>query len=495
MDWSKLENIIFVSAIGVLTLFLAVSAIVVIVKGKRRCGGFDVFLRIMSSLVLALSVVLFAAFVFTQLDGSYRIDVSGEPTLVFGTASIVLPLPDLFVALSTTVGSNLVTVALIISLATLICDCLSANVKKDKLETKSDDGTEISNADNGERLESAAVDETTDKAHDASTESAPAGVADGDEASDETDDETPAVCDEADEASDRPWYNEDGKFDMDEPVRDESQNLVGDENADVEESFDAVSADDESAERDGAADEETEAEATEDNDEQSDGEVEVEQDDESDADMPFDESAAARGSEEYTDETIVEAFEDNYEADNACQTEVADEADETDGETDNEADDTPWYAQTGETESEESGENTVEEREQTQERAASADTVEPDRDIYIPEIRTVERTESAPRTAGAKRESRENTRRPARTQRRSVPPRQSKQVEPTMAERAASAAIRNGAKRSSSKLPVNRRYVILDRRSAVNIFSDYLKERDKTDKDKLESSINTIIIK
>ncbi len=45
------------------------------------------------------------------------------------------------------------------------------------------------------------------------------------------------------------------------------------------------------------------------------------------------------------------------------------------------------------------------------------------------------------------------------------------------------------------RLPVNKRYIILDRKSAVNMFNEYLKERDRADKDKLESNINTIILK
>ena len=44
------------------------------------------------------------------------------------------------------------------------------------------------------------------------------------------------------------------------------------------------------------------------------------------------------------------------------------------------------------------------------------------------------------------------------------------------------------------KLPVTRRYVILDRRNAVNMFGEYLRERNKAEKEKLQSSINTIII-
>ncbi len=52
-----------------------------------------------------------------------------------------------------------------------------------------------------------------------------------------------------------------------------------------------------------------------------------------------------------------------------------------------------------------------------------------------------------------------------------------------------------GSPGENKRLPVNRRYVIIDRHSAVNMFGKYLKERDVENKDKLESSINTIIIK
>ena len=45
------------------------------------------------------------------------------------------------------------------------------------------------------------------------------------------------------------------------------------------------------------------------------------------------------------------------------------------------------------------------------------------------------------------------------------------------------------------KLPITRRYVILDRRNAVNMFGEYLKERNQAEKDKLKSSLDTIIIK
>lgn len=46
-----------------------------------------------------------------------------------------------------------------------------------------------------------------------------------------------------------------------------------------------------------------------------------------------------------------------------------------------------------------------------------------------------------------------------------------------------------------TELPVTKRYVILNRRNVVNMFSEYLGSKDKTEQEKLTSSINTIIYK
>lgn len=44
-------------------------------------------------------------------------------------------------------------------------------------------------------------------------------------------------------------------------------------------------------------------------------------------------------------------------------------------------------------------------------------------------------------------------------------------------------------------LPVNRRYVVQNRRNVVNMFNEYLNSKEKDEKEKLESSLNTIILK
>ncbi len=44
-------------------------------------------------------------------------------------------------------------------------------------------------------------------------------------------------------------------------------------------------------------------------------------------------------------------------------------------------------------------------------------------------------------------------------------------------------------------LPVGRRYVVQNRRNVVNMFNDYLNTKDKEEKERLENSLNTIILK
>ena len=132
MDWSKTENIIFVSVVGAAILFFLATAIAVIAKGKRACKAGDVLLRIASSLAFACSVAMLACVVLSQLTGGYRIDVTAAPTLYFGSRTVVLPMPRLFEALATSVGSSLVTGITVVSLIALVCDCLLANKKAHK---------------------------------------------------------------------------------------------------------------------------------------------------------------------------------------------------------------------------------------------------------------------------------------------------------------------------------------------------------------------------
>ena len=44
-------------------------------------------------------------------------------------------------------------------------------------------------------------------------------------------------------------------------------------------------------------------------------------------------------------------------------------------------------------------------------------------------------------------------------------------------------------------LPMTKRHVIINRRNVVNMFSEYLKTKSADEKERIESSINTIIIK
>ncbi len=125
----------------------------------------------------------------------------------------------------------------------------------------------------------------------------------------------------------------------------------------------------------------------------------------------------------------------------------------------------------------------------------------PNRNIYFPRVRTISRYADEPAQAArkpaaaksgasgakaaAQKPAAKGGKRPA-AQKSAQTPRKNQGA----AKRTASASGDD-----SRKLPVNRRYVIIDRRSAVNMFGDYLRERDGESKDKLKSSISTIILK
>ncbi len=126
-----------------------------------------------------------------------------------------------------------------------------------------------------------------------------------------------------------------------------------------------------------------------------------------------------------------------------------------------------------------------------------------DRDGYIPKIRTIERAQKPASDRAVRQTARVSAAKSAPSAAKknvssggskAEPTRGNKSSKPTQ-KAAKKGGKANGARTDAKKLPVTRRYVILDKTSAVNIFSDYLKERDKAEKDKLTSSINTIIIK
>ena len=119
---------------------------------------------------------------------------------------------------------------------------------------------------------------------------------------------------------------------------------------------------------------------------------------------------------------------------------------------------------------------------------------EPNRDIYIPRIRTIVRK---PAPAAVKRDAEQKPKKRAATaggKSKTGGGKQTASKQPAK-KRGANGAANAKPSVKNKTLPVTKRYVILDRTSAVNVFSEYLKERDKADKDRLESNIETIIIK
>lgn len=66
---------------------------------------------------------------------------------------------------------------------------------------------------------------------------------------------------------------------------------------------------------------------------------------------------------------------------------------------------------------------------------------------------------------------------------------------PVSVETKAETVEKKEAVAAASDALITRRHIIMNRRNVVNMFSDYLKNRDGQDKEKLEGSINTIIIK
>lgn len=135
LNWSSIFNIAFVSALAALIVFFLVSTIVVAAKGKRKCNAFDVILRILSTLVFIASVAMLAAAVLTMISGSFGIAIVADvPLLVVGESVTELPLPELFVALSSSIGLMLVALLFICSLAALIVDCLVANKTTKKVK-------------------------------------------------------------------------------------------------------------------------------------------------------------------------------------------------------------------------------------------------------------------------------------------------------------------------------------------------------------------------
>ncbi len=529
MDFNKLENIIFVSVVGVLALFLLVMTFYVISKGRRKTSGLDIFIRILAVIVLIASAGLVALAVFTDLGGGFRIAVTGDKAVfIAGGSATELPLGVLFATLSSAVGHAIAVGLFLISLMALVSDCLLAKrkygKKKDAVKKTPEQIKRDAELEKIRKLSDAAVRKTSSAA----------------EKSDVKAEKKPEVQNDVEHESEQPAAEEEPSFDWRVETPKTSNEFVGishSQNTDADfDSFDDFDAGDdgERENADGLQDvpnEDAQAEyknqdhgfsdVTENSyGEQSEPEPEPAHDEKPwyEQDSPADERIIAEAlsdepAQQNTpladelaspiDEDVndIEAFDEDELADEPYGQDVQDERYEN-------------YEQPEKYEQDERDEyepdvNDVRERQ---------DEYEPDRNIYIPGIRTVTRTPRvarpapapAPEKASDKKRSAKPTAVKAQKQRKPAAQKRSanaaKATEPSKSSKPTAVKAQTEKKPAKAvkpqkktvdprKLPVTRRYVILDRTNAVNIFSNYLKEREKAEKDKLESSINTIIIK
>lgn len=487
MDWSKLENIIFVAVTAVLAVTLLIAAFVIMSKGKRKTCALDILLRVVSIITLAASVVMFVAALFADFEGEYRIAItSGEQiaaTLVLGVKTIELPFPQLFATLATTTGHELVVCLLVISLIVLVLDFMtakrkygaankSARKRADKPAAKTpEDAKRAAELERIKRLGDAAVKKTNAAASSNSSETAQAPAQPAPEKQDRN--EEPDWLKHPTSAD---WRAEENSGNS------EFVGLSGLDDGDRD--FDTFD------DTDGGADDDREDRPWyEQTDETS--EPDAVENDSSEAET--DDAEAFDERETETDDADLDAFDgaEVYEDLEANETAEADEAyDAVDVREAEELFDAQGDDARDDYETVEAGGD--------EEREAS-DGVEPDRDIYIPKMRTIARDTVKP-AARRTGERAATGNKPAASRAGET----SSEKKPATKNRASAKSSSNGKPKSTKgakkphdpkSLPVTRRYVILDRTSAVNIFSDYLKERDKADKDKLESSISTIIIK
>ena len=463
LDWSSIFNIAFVSAMGALIVFLLVSAIVVAAKGKRRFNAFDIILRIISALVFMAATAMLASVVLSMLDGKYCIvltpaaeSVNPAAALVFGEKVIELPFPELFLALSSTIGSDLAAVLFVCALAALIVDCVVANKKKPSAAAQK----------SAEQLKREKELEKIKKIGDSAVQKTKA-AADTDKKPEKASDDGASQSDWRAEKSEPAEFvgvkkSAPSDFDTFDDVEAPESNAVHDVRTTEFAEFDAKL--DEVLNGDTA----TEAQS-EQFDEAVEPDAETEPEPES---LVLDEQAPA-------DEDATENEHDELEN---AEEEAAEPKEEPVIDADENVEDSDADATEPETEPESerdeeeaiSGEKTAE----VELDDESDDGVAIDRDIYILGMRTITRTTERPAAA-----------KPASAVKKAT-------VATTKPAAAKSGAAKTGKGKTpdAKKLPVNRRYVILDRRNAVNMFGEYLKERDRAAKDKLQSSINTIII-
>ncbi len=524
MDFSKLENIIFVAVSAALALFLLVAFFVSVSKGKHKTNGFDIFTRIVSILTLIVYAVLFVAAIFSEFTGDYRIAlVTEDPisaTLIFGTYTLELPLPQLFITLSTRIGREILLIMVVLSFIVTVANFMSGKRKYGAAKRSKDKKSDKKQKQSPEEIKRAAELEKIKRLGDAAVKKtnavASSAAADNSSAKSESPAEKSAADEEPDwlkaATGEGDWRSSDG----------EKSEFVGvsrlsDSDADFD-TFDEPAREPEKPwyEPDGSTDADTDTyiadEAVDEPDEPEDeptaadgDEVIDEPEPEANIDEVYDETEPTDGVDETIDddEEPEEYVEEPTETDEPTSDEVYDDTDES--YTDEAIDDTDDvdYASSaaGKAEAEyENGEHYEEDGYADNYADADDGEIEPNRDIYIPRVRTIERRKKSAkdpkpdpkREAVEAVEEKEEAVKPVA--KKSGGAKKNKPSGGKSAKSGKSANKGKGGKKDPKTLPVTRRYVILDRQSAVNIFSEYLKERDKADKDKLEASISTIII-
>ncbi len=511
LDWSNIFNIAFVAGAGALGLFFLVSTIVVAVKGKRKCNAFDVILRISATLAFIAATVMFACAILTMLDGdpsiSFAQDGSGATLVILGK-SVQLPLVDLFVLLSTTVGSELVIALFICSLAALIVDCLVANKRSEKkIKAKAVGKTTKTPEQLRREAELEKIRKIGESAVKKTTAAAHAANADTDKAVDDApqaDWRNSAPDESAQTGFVGIAENNDDGFDTFDDLDAENKggNVDGAQNeiADGDEDIDGATEQTESD--DGVTDETEYAEQDVERDEENGAHDDGSTYDETDASIETDEVGEAYDADKA--ETVADVFDDAEETADYADDDISAYETALDGQSAEPYDDTAdgeEYPQEAETAAEQDdGLDGYDEYEQD-----DLDDIEPDRGIYIPEIRTITKTDDddiAPppeqRVETAVADKKTQQKKSTDTAKRAASESAATRSKRTSGKTGGATRARKSDKAETApaekKLPVTRRYVILDRRNAVNMFGDYLRERNSADKEKLQSSINTIII-
>ncbi len=472
MDFGKFENIIFVAVSSVIAAVLLTAVIIVVAKGKRKCRALDVVLRIFSALTLVVSAVLLTCSIMTGLDGSFRISVTeNNAVMTAGGSSFDLPLVSLFIALSTKIGQDLMLAVLLLSLVALICDCLIANKKSGKKKTVKEPAKtpeQIKREREIEKIRKLA-DSAVKQSNAAASEPVP----------------EPAVS-AASTETDEP------DFDWRVDNKPKQTEFIGLRAPDPSDSFDTFDDENIDAEQPEAIIEENDLTA----------------------DDVYDraESVATDVAEDRISDTDAAADVNEYHEPDMDSADAADEYGEPEPETVNAVDDR---------EQQNVDDDAVDD--EVKDYGATApnfdgytESADVNRDIYIPEIRTIvrrpepqkrDKKDQPPkkRTAKAKTAAKPAAKKTAKPAAKPAAKKTAKPVpKPTAKKSVKPAAKSPAAKPETQKapesirntsLPVTRRYVILDRTNAVNIFGNYLKERDREEKERLESSISTIIIK